>query len=542
MKMATNDMELLHRYARQGSEESFTALVQRHLDLVYSAALRQVRAPELAQEVAQSVFIELSRSADKIKPDSILTAWLYHVTRRRAIDVVRRESRRQLREQIAWEMNDMNSTTSDWTQIEPLLDEAMEALDETDRGAVLLRYFQNKSLREVGHALGTSEDAAQKRVSRALDRLRDFFSARKVSVAAAGLATAISVNAVEAAPLGLSATISAAAVLSGGAVHAVTTIGVTKAIAMTTIQKALIAAAITATLGTGIYGARRASILEGQIQTLQQQAAGQETQAAQERDDAMKKLAALQSENDQLRSQLAALEGDSQELAQMKAEDAASAKDPAQTALGLWLNRVDRLKQRLKQMPLAQIPEMQFLTDEDWLKAAQGNLDTDGDYRRALSDLRTAGESKFSGMLQPALQSYMNANNQQFPTNLSQLQSYFNPPVDPAILQRYSVLPASTVPNVTMGGDWIITQTAAVDADYDSRVVIGPNGYGASGQGFLPPIESLMPIVNPVMKAYSAANNGGQPTDLSQLLPYATTPEQQAALQTIIRRKGAGGN
>src|SRR6185503_19511940 len=114
-------------------------------------------------------------------------AWLYQVTRRSAIDVVRRESRRQLREQIATEMNAINATAADWTHIEPLLDEAMQALDETDRSAVLLRYFENKSLRDVGQTLGTSEDAAQKRVSRAVERLREFFAKRGVTVGASGL-------------------------------------------------------------------------------------------------------------------------------------------------------------------------------------------------------------------------------------------------------------------------------------------------------------------------------------------------------------------
>src|SRR5437899_11372466 len=128
----TNDLELLVEFARDQSQDAFTELVQRHLNLVYSAALRQVRSPQLAEEVAQSVFTDLARNAKRFAPDTILTAWLYQVTRRTAIDVVRRESRRQLREQIATEMNLMNATAEDWTQIEPLLDEAMEALDATD--------------------------------------------------------------------------------------------------------------------------------------------------------------------------------------------------------------------------------------------------------------------------------------------------------------------------------------------------------------------------------------------------------------------------
>src|ERR1035438_7058219 len=149
----TSDLDLLGQFARGKSQDAFTALVNRHVNLVYSAALRQVRSPQLAEEIAQSVFADLARDAGKLKPDTILTAWLYAVTRRTAIDVVRKESRRQLREQIAVEMNNMNETANEWTHIEPLLDDAMAALDETDRSAVLLRYFENKTLREVGAAL-----------------------------------------------------------------------------------------------------------------------------------------------------------------------------------------------------------------------------------------------------------------------------------------------------------------------------------------------------------------------------------------------------
>src|SRR5436309_6065286 len=213
--MTANDLDLLGKFTRDQSQDAFTALVQRHLDLVYCAALRQVRSPQLAEEVAQSVFTDLARNAARLKSDTILTAWLYQVTRRTAINVVRGEARRQLREQIAFEMNAMNATASDWTHIEPILDEAMHALDDTDRTAVLLRYFENKSLREVGATLGTSENAAQKRLARAVERLREFFAKRGVTVGASGLVIVISANAVEGAPVGLAVTISTAAALPG---------------------------------------------------------------------------------------------------------------------------------------------------------------------------------------------------------------------------------------------------------------------------------------------------------------------------------------
>src|SRR5664280_1834630 len=203
LTMTANDLALLRQFTRDQSQDAFIALVNRHVKLVYSAALRQVRSPQLAEEIAQSVFADLARDAGKLKPDTILTAWLYAVRRRAAIDVIRKESRRQLREQIATEMNSMNATTADWTHIEPLLDDAMHALDETDRAAVLLRYFENKSPREVGATLGTSDDAAQKRVSRAVEQLREFFSKRKVTIGTSGLAVLISANAVHAAPAGL---------------------------------------------------------------------------------------------------------------------------------------------------------------------------------------------------------------------------------------------------------------------------------------------------------------------------------------------------
>jgi RNA polymerase sigma factor (sigma-70 family) len=298
--MTANDLDLLRQFTRDHSQDAFTALVKRHVNLVYSAALRQVRLPQLAEEITQSVFADLARDAGKLKPDTILTAWLYAVARRTAIDVIRKESRRQLREQIAVEMTNMNATANEWRQIEPLLDDAMAALDETDRSAILLRYFENKNLREVGESLKISDDAAQKRVSRATERLREFFSKRNITVGASGLAVLISANAVQSAPIGLAATISAAAVLAGTAVHTSTIITATKIIAMTTLQKTVVTAALAAVAGAGIYEARHAAQLREQIETLRQlQAplADQIQQLQRERDDATNQVAGLVAEN-----------------------------------------------------------------------------------------------------------------------------------------------------------------------------------------------------------------------------------------------------
>jgi hypothetical protein len=139
----------------------------------------------------------------------------------------------------------MNATADDWSQIEPLLDDAMHALDDIDRTAILLRFFENKSLREVGESLGTTDDTARKRVNRAVECLREFLTKRGVTVGASGLVVVISANAVQAAPVGLAVTISTAA-MAGTAIVATATAATIKTIAMTTLQKVLITATIIA--------------------------------------------------------------------------------------------------------------------------------------------------------------------------------------------------------------------------------------------------------------------------------------------------------
>jgi RNA polymerase sigma factor (sigma-70 family) len=538
--MSDTDLELLKRYTRDRAEDAFAEIVRRHLDLVHSAALRQVRFPQLAEEVAQSVFTDLARNAHRLAPDTIFTAWLYQVTRRTAIDVVRREARRQLREQIATEMNAMNATANDWTHIEPLLDEAMHALDDTDRAAVLLRYFENKSLREVGATLGTSDDAAQKRVSRAVERLREFFAKRGVTVGASGLVVVISANAVQAAPVGLAVTISTAAALVGTTI--ITTATATKAIAMTALQKTVITATVAVLAGAGIYETRQASQLREQNQTLQQQQAplAEQIQHLQrERHDATNRLASLADDLAKTKSndiELLKLRG---AIARLRGNTPPQSNDPTDDAMKTWLVRVTKLKQRIAETPDAKIPEFRFLTDDDYMDPTRSSLDTEQDYLQALASLRSTGEFKFiTTLLNPALTQYAQANNGQFPTDLVQLKPYFPSPVEDAILERWEIAPAKTVRTDNFG-DTIITQKAAVDEDFDPRYAVGLKGFasagvdtaGHNGWGVVSPGI----IMGMAAKTYEAANNGQEPTDLSQILPYLRTPEQQAAYQKIIK-------
>ena len=210
-----NDHELLQGYLQNGSQGAFAQLVERHVDLVYSTAHRSVRDRQLAEDVTQQVFTLLVRKAGGLGSDTILSAWLYRAARHVASETVRRESRRRRREQLAVEAMNQSAPNAAWRQIEPLLDEAMASLGGADHDAIVLRYFENLSLKEVGAALGSSEDAAQKRVARALERLRTNLTRRGMEVPGTALAAAVTGGAVQSAPAGLAAAVASASLTAG---------------------------------------------------------------------------------------------------------------------------------------------------------------------------------------------------------------------------------------------------------------------------------------------------------------------------------------
>ena len=224
-----SDVQLLREYGEGRNEAAFTEIVARHTDLVYSAALRQVNDQEVARDVVQGVFAALARAAQALcrgrDEGACLAGWLCRTTRNISLKLRRDEFRRQARErEVMKDFEREGETAPDWDPLRPMLDEAMSRLSDADQDAVVLRYFRNQDLRSVGTALGVGEDAAQKRVSRALERLRLEFKRRGVLTATEALAATVSANAVTAAPAGLAAS-AAASVLADAPMGVPTALG-----------------------------------------------------------------------------------------------------------------------------------------------------------------------------------------------------------------------------------------------------------------------------------------------------------------------------
>jgi RNA polymerase sigma factor (sigma-70 family) len=502
--MTPSDDDLIGQYVRDGSNPAFAELVQRYLSLVYSAAYRQVRSTALAGDIAQSVFLDLSKQAAKLRRGQPLAAWLHLVTRRTAVDAIRRESRRRVREQTASEIAAMKSDSSLWKQVEPLLDAALEDLDEVDRDALLQRYFANKSLREVGEILGTSEDAAQKRISRALERLRGIFLRRGIAVTAAGLATDLSAHAIVSAPAGLGAAI------SSGVLPAALLAQTANTLSMTALNKTLIATAVVliASLAyeTNLLGTGRNQLLKFEQKISSQQI--QARQLAAERDRAAALLAQMHKD----------LESDRDRLKKEAAVD---------SELDGWLGRVNRLKDWLGRMPEKDIPEMRFLSSSDWLAVTLNNkLQTEAKVRLALTDLRRIAKFKpeMSQNLPDALKAYSKDHDGRAATEIAQLRPYLNPPLDDVILQRYEFIPVSAsfwpeMP-VTNGIEQnVLHEKATVDDDYDVLVE-----YSAGGTNLHIVNDNLGKTVNEATVAFTKAHGGQTATTAEQVLPYSTRP------------------
>ena len=216
----TDDAELLRCYAKLRQEDAFTELVQRHVNLVWGTAKRITGEAELACDVSQLVFSDLAKKADALPHGTVLPGWLHRAACHAAKNAVRGNARRNEREKQAMELhaliNDDGKDSRDADELQAILDDALAELPDLDRDAVLLRYFAKKSFAEIGTVIQSSEDAAQKRLSRALDKMRDFFRGRGVGASAGAVVAALGVAGTNAAPCGFAATVATASLAAGG--------------------------------------------------------------------------------------------------------------------------------------------------------------------------------------------------------------------------------------------------------------------------------------------------------------------------------------
>jgi len=477
----TDSQTLLVEYMKSGSEAAFRELVARYLDLVYSTAVRLLGGDtHTAEDVAQTVFVDLARLAKGLSSEVRLGGWLHRHTCYVAAKALRGERRRQSRERQAAEMNvPPDQSEARLAEVAPILDEAINQLGAADRAAVLLRFYERLDFRSVGAAMGTNEAAAQKRVARAVEKLHTLLKRRGVTLSATVLGAALADEAVAAAPAQLASSIAGTAIANAmaGTGNALTLL---KFMAATKLKAGVVAAIVLASVVAPflVQLAAQAKLKE-QDETLRRQTNHLAQLAADNQ-----RLAGLLAQpgnsqplpDDQflellrLRGEVGRLKNNVQEMTLPRSTTPPSPEDQLAAMRTMYAERVDRLKQWLDANPSEKIPELQNLPDQTW-RDAVAQLNTDEDLARCASLLRANAEHQVLATMWAALRKYAPDNNGQFPTDLSQLKPYFKSPIEEAILQRYEILPASSlVPELQPGGDWVITQAAPVNPALDLRM------------------------------------------------------------------------
>lgn len=481
----TETQTLLTEYAESGSEAAFRELVARYVDLVYSTARRSVGGDaHLAEDVTQSVFIHLARKAGSLPREVMLGGWLHRDTCHVAATLMRGERRRQHREREAVQMNALDDhSEANLAQVAPVLDEAIEQLGKKDRLAIILRFFEQRDLRAVGQALGSSENAAQKRVSRALDELRVRLKHRGVALSASALGAALASEAVQGAPIGLAATVATTA-LSGAAVASGVAATAAKFLALSKLQLWLAGAVAVASVTAPLLVERRARHELKLADERLRQRSEELARIAAENQQLTRLLAQAESapslserttrELLRLRGEVGRLGREARELAQAAASGSLSENATLADKEKMYAEQVSQLKQWLDQHPAESIPEIQLLDERDWLEAAPA---CEYGFDRAMSLVRANAESRFLGKLAGALRKYTKDNNGQAPGELRELRPYLDSPTQDAMLARYILVRASNLVAPLRGTDeWVITQKAPVDEALDQREAVGLSG------------------------------------------------------------------
>lgn len=535
-----NDAELLKRYVQEGSEPAFTELVERHLNLVFAAALRQVGGDRhLAQDVAQTVFTDLARQASTLSARENVAGWLYTSARFAASKVVRTEQRRHAREQKAFSMADPNDDAPAWEQIQPVLDEAIHDLNAGDRNALVLRFFQGKPLDQVGSDLGVTGDAARMRIDRALEKLKKLLGRRGVTTTVAGLAIVMTQQASTAAPAGLSAAIAGAA-LASTATTSAATFSILEIILMSKAKAALVVAVLAGASIPLVVQQRENSALQER-----------NTQLSQQLGATLHHIDPLMEENARLSNALASVQPSARvdnellklraEVAQLRAEKRATTNaqtmraqalgdDPLQETLRTLGDRAGRLKARVKDMPERQIPELALVQEKDWLDAVArvAGMETDDHARQALSNLRAAAKGAFGDAMKKALQKFADSNGGMMPANVSELAPYMPETTNIAMLERYKMLQSGMLDAAPRDQALIGESAPAVDDEYDTVFKFHRQGTSSSS------VNQVRTELKDAAIAYAKANDGVLPRSPDQIAQYLKRPVDPEKVQRFF--------
>jgi RNA polymerase sigma factor (sigma-70 family) len=415
----TPDSELLRQFAKTNSEDAFTELVKRHVNLVYSAALRQMNGDEhLAKDVTQIVFTDLARKAGSLSRRETLTGWLYTSAHFAAAKIARGESRRRDREEkFMREPIHETAPDADWEKLRPTLDDAMHELKETDREAILLRYFENRQFAEVGAKLGLNENAARMRVERALEKLHAIFAKRGITTATA-FASVISVNAVQIAPANLAAPLTAASIATAGT----GTFALLKVMTATKLKLAFSALVVA--------GATMAFVVQQQAQN----------KLRSENESLEQQLAQLQTDNDSLSNRLATI-GDSKSLPDDQLNELLKLRGEV-GVLRRQLDELGKLREENKRLQAAQLDPN-----------AQRQVILDAEKQQHDAMMQKLDDAK-QGVL--AFIMFADDNQNQFPTNFAQASRYTNTNYMEQIESNFDMTYQGSISSITNVSETIV--------------------------------------------------------------------------------------
>lgn len=474
----SDDATLLRRYAEDRSEAAFTELVHRHLDLVYSAALRRTGGdPHRAADVTQQVFAALARNARKLSRHTVLQAWLHAATRNASLNLMISEQRRKARESEAAAPETGGpggAEPTDWERIKPVLDGAIDELPGPDREAVVLRFLERREFSEVGLALRVSTDAARMRTGRALEKLRALLARRGITSSAAALGAVVTDQSLMSAPAGLASSVAAASV-AGGAAAAGLAASLTPIMTTKTAATAIIGALLA--FGAGAYIGRAGRAEAGAQPDPENPAQSRAIASLRQAN------AALQAEIDRVDAANIQLNSANEQLASANARLAAARAAPAAPSRNLSIGMTPR---ELKQSILNNLRQIDAARSQYKLEnngADPGNVEAlvgDNGYIRRLQTV--GGED-------------------------------------------YSVLPMASGQILT------VTTPDGTTVTYDpsgaaTTQITDPMTDEERAQELM---KNVGPAVQQALAAYRASNQGQNPASPEALTPYFANPQDAAA-------------